>query len=153
MKSFHRKHVPLMVLCKCAHAHLIWKAKFNLISKTDLFMSFHIVLKISLQLLQDKRKSQYFGCTVRNFAQYCIILDSYFLPLIQKWAVYMYLQVHKFTDRSFIYRLQMFLFKFTSLSRLFHSYRDEPIGRWSERIVPRKKHLTNPQAELGLSHM
>ena len=38
-----------------------------------------------------------------------------------------------------------------SLSRLFHSYRDEPIGRWGETGVP--DHLTHPQAELGLSSL
>ena len=47
----------------------------------------------------------------------------------------------------------LFLFSLTSLSRLFHSYRDEQIGRWSETGVPQENHLTHPQAELGLSHM
>ena len=42
---------------------------------------------------------------------------------------------------------------FYSLSRLFHLYRDEPMGRWGETGVPRENHLTHPQAELGLSHM
>ena len=42
---------------------------------------------------------------------------------------------------------------FTSLSRLFHSYRDEPIVRWGETGIPRENHLTHPQAEFGLSHM
>ena len=54
------------------------------------------------------------------------------------------------------YRLLFFvvvLFSLTSLSRLFHSYRDEPIGRWGETGVPLKNHLTHPQAEHGLSHM
>ena len=46
-----------------------------------------------------------------------------------------------------------FLFSLTSLSRLFHSYRDEPIGRCGETIVPPENHLTHPQAEHGLSHM
>ena len=45
-----------------------------------------------------------------------------------------------------------FFFSLTSLSRLFHSYRDEPIGRWGETGVPRENHLTHPQAEHGLSH-
>ena len=40
-----------------------------------------------------------------------------------------------------------------SLSILFHSYRDKPIGRWGETGVPWENHLTHPQAELGLSHM
>ena len=47
----------------------------------------------------------------------------------------------------------VYFFSLTSLSRLFHSYRDEPIGRWGETGVPRENHLTHPQAELGLSHM
>ena len=46
-----------------------------------------------------------------------------------------------------------FLFSLTSLSRLFHSYRDEPIGRWGETGVPRENHITHLQAELGFSHM
>ena len=48
---------------------------------------------------------------------------------------------------------KLFFFSLTSLSRLFHSYRDEPIGRWGETGVPRENQLTHPQAELGLSHM
>ena len=40
-----------------------------------------------------------------------------------------------------------FLFSLTFLSRLFHSYRDEPIGRWGETGVPRENHLTHPQAD------
>ena len=46
-----------------------------------------------------------------------------------------------------------FLFSLTSISRSFHSYREEPIGRWGETRVPRENHLTHPQAELGLSHI
>ena len=48
-----------MVLYICAYAHLFWKAYVNLISKTDLFMCFHIVFQISMQILfqilQDKK--------------------------------------------------------------------------------------------------
>ena len=36
-----------------------------------------------------------------------------------------------------------FLFNLMSLSRLFHSYRDEPIGRWGETGVSRENHLTH----------
>ena len=46
-----------------------------------------------------------------------------------------------------------FLFSLTSLQRLFHSYRYEPIGRWGETGVPRENHLTHPQADLGLSQI
>ena len=35
----------------------------------------------------------------------------------------------------------------------YFTHRDEPIDRWGETGVPRKNHLTHPQAELGLSHM
>ena len=139
----------LMVLCKCACAHLIWKANFNLISKPGLFMSFHIVFQItfqiSFQILQDKNIAMF-----RLYGQkfWSILYMDSPIPFL-----YMYLKVRKFTDRSLIYRLQIsFLFKFTSLSRLFHSYRDRPIGRWAEKIVPQENHLTHPQAELGLSH-
>ena len=47
----------------------------------------------------------------------------------------------------------VFLFSLTPLSRFFHLYQDEPIERRDEMGVPRKKHLTHPQAEHGLSHM
>ena len=47
----------------------------------------------------------------------------------------------------------LFGFSLTSLSRLFHSYRDEPIGRWGDTGIARENHLTHPQAELGSSHM
>ena len=42
-------------------------------------------------------------------SNFCSVLyiDSYFLSLIQKWLMYMYLQVRKFADRSLIYRLQI----------------------------------------------
>ena len=43
-----------------------------------------------------------------------------------------------------------FLFSLTSLSRLFNSYGQEPIGRWGETGVPRENHLKHPQTELGL---
>ena len=57
------------------------------------------------------------------------------------------------------YDLKLFLFLFLiqfnvpSLSRLFHSYQDKPIGRWGETGVPLENLLTCPHAELGLSHM
>ena len=56
-------------------------------------------------------------------------------------------------QRDFLFLFIFFLFSLTSLSRLFHPYRDEPIGRWGETGVPRENHLTQPQAELGLTHM
>ena len=52
-----------------------------------------------------------------------------------------------------VYFIFFFGFSLTSLSILFHSYRDEPIGRWGKTGVPRENHLTYPQAEHGLSHM
>ena len=51
--------------------------------------------------------------------------------------------------KIFIY----FLFSLTSLSRLFHSYRDESISRWGKTGLPRENHLTHEQADLDLSHM
>ena len=53
-----------------------------------------------------------------------------------------------------VHLILFFSFSLTAFLRLFHSYRDKPIGRLGETGVPRKKtHLTHPQAELGLSHM
>ena len=42
-----------------------------------------------------------------------------------------------------------------SLSRLFQLIQDRPISRWAKagETKKKKKHLTHPQAELGLSHM
>ena len=101
-----------MVLCKCASAHLIWKANSNLISKTGLFMSFHIVFQItfqiSFQILQDKNIAM-FRVYGQNFCS-LLYMDSYFFSLIPKWVIYMYLQVRKFTDRSLIYRLQIYFY-------------------------------------------
>ena len=140
-----------MVLCKWACAHLIWEANFSLISKTDLFTWFHIVFQISFQIsfqiYTTTNIAMFWMC--QNFCSVLYMyIDSYFLSLIQKWVMCLYLQVW-----SFINRLQICLFKFTSLSILFHLYRDEPIGRWGENITPQENHLTHPQAELGLSHM
>ena len=53
----------------------------------------------------------------------------------------------------FFFFVVVFLFSLMSLSRLFHSYRDEPIVMWGETGVPWENHLTHPQAELGLSHV
>ena len=39
----------LMALCECACANLIWKANFNLINRTDLFICLHIMFQISFQ--------------------------------------------------------------------------------------------------------
>ena len=39
----------LMVLCECACANHILKAKFNLINRTDLFICLHIMFQISFQ--------------------------------------------------------------------------------------------------------
>ena len=46
-----------------------------------------------------------------------------------------------------------FFISLTSLSRLFLSYREEPIGRWVETGVPQENHLTHLQAEHVLSHL
>ena len=37
---------------------------------------------------------------------------------------------------SYLQIINIFLFRFTSLLRIFHLYRDELIGRWGEKIVP-----------------
>ena len=42
-----------------------------------------------------------------------------------------------------------FRISLTSLSRLFHSYRDEPIGRWGETGVTRENHLTPRKLNLA----
>ena len=47
-----------------------------------------------------------------------------------------------------------FLFSLTSLSRLFHSYRDEPIGRWGKTGVTRVKPPDTPASRTWLvSHV
>ena len=141
-----------MVLCKCACAHLIWKVNLNLISKTDLFMSFHIVFQISFQILQDKKYGNLLG--VRSKLLLSIVYRLVFSLTDSKIGY-----VHAFAGSqvprpiSYFQITNIFLFKFTSLSRLFHSYRDEPIGRWGEKIVPQENHPTHPQAELGVSHI
>ena len=39
----------LMVLCECACANLVSKANFNLINRTDLSISLHIMFQISFK--------------------------------------------------------------------------------------------------------
>ena len=145
-----------MVLCKCACADLIWKANFNLIGKTGLFMSFHIVFQItfqiSFQILQDKKY-----CNVSDVLSELLLNIVYGLVFFLTDSEMGY--VHVFAGSqvrrriSYLQITNILLFTFTSLSRLFHSYRDRPSGRWAEKIVPQENHLTHPQAELGLSHM
>ena len=143
---------------KCAYARLIWKANFNLIGKTDLFMCFHIVFQISFQILFQKfyraKKLQYFEYAVRTIAQYCIYIDSYFLSLIQKWVMYMYLQVRKSADRSLLYRLQIFFYlNVIPFQDYFtHIETSQSVGG-AKKIVPQENHLTHPQAERGLCVM
>ena len=76
-------------------------------------MSFYIVFQISFQILfkilQDKKYRNVLGVRSELFCS-VLYIDSYFLSLIQKWVMYMYLQVRKFADRSLIYRLQKYLF-------------------------------------------
>ena len=52
-----------------------------------------------------------------------------------------------------LFFLFFFGFSLTSLSRLFHSYRDEPIVRWGEAGVPRVNHLTHPDRTWLVSHV
>ena len=47
----------LMVLCECACTELISKTNFNLIDKTDLFVSLHIMFQISFQ--NSKEQTNY----------------------------------------------------------------------------------------------
>ena len=61
-------------------------------------------------------------------------------------------QINFTTEHNGISQEYVKVFFLTSLSRLFHSYRDEPTGRWGQTGVPLENHLTHPQAELGLSH-
>ena len=62
-----------------------------------------------------------------------------------------YLFVHDF---FFFFFFFFFLIHFYVPFKLFHSYRDESIGRWGEKPeYPGKNHLTHPQAEHGLSHI
>ena len=145
-----------MILCKCACAHLIWKANFNLISKTGLFMSLHIVFQItfqiSFQILQDKKYCNVSG--VRSELLLNIVYGLVFF-LTDSEMSYVHVIASSQVRRpvSYLQITNIFLFKLTSLSRLFHSYRDRPIGRCAEKIVPQENILIHPQAELGLSHM
>ena len=78
-------------------------------------------------------------------------MDSYFFLTDSEMGyvhVFAGLQIRR--PVSYLQITNIFLFKFTSFSRLFHSYRDRPIGRWAEKTVPKENHLTHPQAELGL---
>ena len=119
-------------------------------------MSFHIVFQssfeISFQILQDKYIAMIW-VHGQNFCSVMYTEPKIYLTDSKKDYVHVFAgsQVRRPVS---IYRLQVsFLFKFTSLTRLFHSYRDEPIGRWGEKIVPQENHLTHPQAELALSYM
>ena len=145
----------LMVLCKCACAHLIWKAHFNLISKTDLVIFLYINLNFIPNFIPNSTGQKYRNVLdVRSERLLSIVYRLVFSLSDSKMGY-----VHVFAGSqvcrpvSYLQITNILLFKFTSLSRLFHSYRDEPIVRWGEKVVPQKNHLTHPQAELGLSYM
>ena len=143
-------------LCKCACARLLQQANFNLISKTNLFMPvlkvFQISFKISFQILQDKKYGNLLG--VRSKLLLSIVYRLIF-SLTDSNIGYVHVFAGSQVRRpiSYLQITNIFLFRCTSLSRLFPSYRDEPIGRWGEKIVPRENHLSHPQTELGLFHM
>ena len=50
----------LMVLCECACANLIFKAIFNLIIRTDLFICLHIILQIAFQNSEGQKSYRNF---------------------------------------------------------------------------------------------
>ena len=87
---------------------------------------------------------QCFGGTVRTFAQYCI-WTRIFLTDSEMGYVHVFAGLQVRRPVSYLQITNIFLFKFTSLSRLFYSYRDRPIGRWAKKIVPQENHLTHPQ--------
>ena len=69
---------------------------------------------------------------------------------------YMHLHVHFQPRTRFTQPSNEVVYLNPDLHRPFQDYlthRDEPIDRWGETGVPRENHLTNPQAELVLSHM
>ena len=127
----------LMVLCKCACAHLIWKANFNLISKTDLFMSFHIVFQItfqiSFQILHGKKYGNLLGVQSKLLLSFVYRLVFSLTTDSNIGYVHVFAGSQVRRPISYLQITNIFLFKFTSLSRLFPSYRDEPIGRCGER--------------------
>ena len=45
----------LMVLCECACTNLISKTNFNLLDRTDLFISKHIMFQISFQSYKGQK--------------------------------------------------------------------------------------------------
>ena len=115
-------------------------------------MCFHKVFQISFQIIFQillwTKNNAILKCTVSTIAQ------SYFLSLIQRWVMYIYMQVRKSAYRSLIYRLQIyFLFKCTYLSRLFHSYRDKPVGRWGKYSSPGKPPDTSASRIWLVSHV
>ena len=119
-------------------------------------MSFHIVFQItfqiSFQILQDKKYCNVSG--VRSELLLNIVYGLiFFLTDDEMGYVHVFAGSQVRRPVAYLQITNIFLFKFMSLSRLFHSYRDRPIVRWAEKIVPQENHLTHPQAELGLSHM
>ena len=81
----------------------------------------------------------------------CLAQGHIIAPLVRFEPVTIQSKVQHTTNFFFF-----FFSSFTSLSRLFHSYRrDEPISRWGDNgSTPKKQqqqHFTLPQAELGFS--
>ena len=83
-------------------------ATFPNISGRPKDIMFQISFQISFKILQYKKNIAMFWVYGQNFCS-VLYMDSYFLLLILKWVMYMYLQVRKFADRSLIYRLQISL--------------------------------------------
>ena len=117
------------------------ESKFQSDKQTDLFMSFHICVPNFIPNLIPNSTGQKYDnlLGVRSKLLFSIVYRLVF-SLTNSNIGYVHVFAGSQVRRpiSYLQITTIFLFKFTSLSRLFPSHRDEPIGRWGEKIVPQK---------------
>ena len=113
-----------------AHMHASF-GNFNLISKTDLFMCFHIVFQILFQILQDIKYRNILSVRTKLLPS---IVYRLVFSLVDSKMGYVHVFAGSQVRRpvSYLQITNIFLSKCTALSRLFYSHRDKPIDRWGK---------------------
>ena len=131
----------LMVLCKCVHVHTSF-GKQNRFVYVFSYIVFQIPFQISFKILLDKKNtSQCLG--VRSELLLSIVYRLVFSLTDSKMGY-----VHVFAGSqvrrpvSYLQITNIFLFKFTSLLRIFHSYRKySTIGKQPDTPASRTCHV------------
>ena len=82
----------LMVLCECSCANLIWKAKFNLLDRTDLFIRLHKMFQISFQISKGQK----------SYLKFLSVRSELLLSIYVRWKSWVTFVRRCFRDEYYI---------------------------------------------------